>query len=290
MPTRYVVGFSGGIDSQAAALWSRRRYPADQVILLNADAGGNEQPLTTAWIDDYSRTVFPVVTVSPIVADFLERYDQPGTRHHDDAAKYPPETPLTFQLLAVLKGQSPVSGIRFCTEFLKSAPQRRWMRENLDPADEVVRISGVRRDESKKRKDTPFEQWDEYYDCPLWSPLADWTKAMCFEYVRAAGEEVNPLYRMGAKRVGCSTCVASGKDEIREWAARFPDEVEKKRAWERDTGLTYFRFKVPGKPHATLDEVIAWSKTARGGKQLDLPVIEAEAEDGTCSSKYGLCE
>jgi 3'-phosphoadenosine 5'-phosphosulfate sulfotransferase (PAPS reductase)/FAD synthetase len=285
-----IVGFSGGIDSQAVSLWVRRRFPAEEVILLNADAGGNENPLTGAFVEEYSRTVFPVHVVSPVVADFLERYGTPGTRHHDDAAKYPPEAPLTFQLLATLKGQSPVSGIRFCTEFLKAAPQRRWMRENLPQGEAFERYSGVRRDESPKRASTPERQWDDYFDCELICPLVDWNKQQCFELVLGAGEAVNPLYRLGAKRVGCSTCVASGKEEIREWAARFPEEVEKKRRWEAETGLCYFRFKVPGKPKASLDEVIAWSKTERGGKVLSLPFVEAEAEAETCSSKYGLCE
>ena len=42
---KHVVGFSGGIDSQACARWVLNRYPAEDVILLNSDAGGNEHPI-----------------------------------------------------------------------------------------------------------------------------------------------------------------------------------------------------------------------------------------------------
>ncbi len=283
-----IVGFSGGIDSQACALWVRRRFPREEVLLLNADAGGNEVPVTTAWIAEHSRDVFPVVTVSAIVADWLERYSTPGTRHCDAAQGLDPQQPLTFELLAMLKGTFPFSGMRFCTEFLKAAPQRRWMRENL--GDEgYERYSGVRRDESLARADTPFLQWDDYFDCDLHSPLADWTKEMCFAYVRAAGETVNPMYTRGAARVGCSTCVTSGKEEIRSWAAWFPQEVERVRAMEQRTGLPYFRFKVAGKD-AWVDDVVRWAKTEWGGKQMLLPMVENDAAAGTCSSKYGLCE
>lgn len=283
-----IVGFSGGIDSQACAIFVRRRFPAEEVILLNATAGGNENPLTTAWLTWYAREVFPVTVVDPIVADWFERYSTPGTQHYEAAKHLTPDTPLTFELLATLKGTFPFSGMSFCTEFLKQAPQRRWMRENLGD-ESFERYSGVRRDESEGRKNTPFLQHDDYFDCDLHCPLADWTKEMCFEYVRAAGEDVNPLYRLGMNRVGCNTCVKSGKEEIREWAARFPEEVGRVREMEQRTGLPYFRFKVKGKD-AFVDDVVKWSKTSRGGTAMSLPFVEADADAGRCASKYGLCE
>ena len=39
---KHIVGFSGGIDSQACARWVLNRFPVEDVILLNSDAGGNE--------------------------------------------------------------------------------------------------------------------------------------------------------------------------------------------------------------------------------------------------------
>lgn len=35
---KHIVGFSGGIDSQALARWVLNRYDADDVILVNTDA------------------------------------------------------------------------------------------------------------------------------------------------------------------------------------------------------------------------------------------------------------
>lgn len=72
---KHIVGFSGGIDSQACARWVLNRYPPEDVILMNSDAGGNEHPLTTAFVDEYSRTVHPVVKISAITADI---WDTPG--------------------------------------------------------------------------------------------------------------------------------------------------------------------------------------------------------------------
>lgn len=43
---KHVVGLSGGIDSQAALRWVRNRFGDENVIALNSNAGGNENPLT----------------------------------------------------------------------------------------------------------------------------------------------------------------------------------------------------------------------------------------------------
>jgi 7-cyano-7-deazaguanine synthase in queuosine biosynthesis len=64
---KHIVGFSGGIDSQACARWVLNRYPKEDVILLNSDAGGNEHPLTTAFVEEYSRTIHSMVRLQPII-------------------------------------------------------------------------------------------------------------------------------------------------------------------------------------------------------------------------------
>lgn len=66
--------------------------------------------------------------------------------------------------------------------------------------------------------------------------------------------------------------------------------IDKVRAWEQQVGRTFFASTVPGKEINWVDEVVAWSRTERGGKALSLPFVELDARAGTCSSKYGLCE
>ena len=63
----HVVGFSGGIDSQACSRWVLNRHSAEDVILLNSDAGGNEHPITTAFVEWYSENIHPVTVVTPLV-------------------------------------------------------------------------------------------------------------------------------------------------------------------------------------------------------------------------------
>ncbi len=278
---KHVVGFSGGIDSQACARWVLNRNDPADVILLNSDAGGNEHPLTTEFIDWYSENVHPVNVVHPIVADMQGR-----AKGKIAELDLQPTDRLTFDLLAKLKQRFPSRKAQFCTEHLKLAPSRRWMREYM-PNEEHIRYSGVRRSESRKRRNAQASAYDDYFDCELRQPIVDWTKKMCFDYVKSHGEQINPLYTMGFSRVGCAPCINSSKSDILEWVLRAPEMIEKVRAWEQSVGKTFFPPMVPGKKINWIDEVVAWSKTAYGGKQPMLPIIHTRE---ACESKYGLCE
>src|SRR5690606_24006073 len=142
------------------------RYPKEDVILLNSDAGGNEHPLTTEFIHWYSDNVHPVVCVQPIVADI-------GTRAKGKIAELGLKAtdPLTFDVLAILEQRFPSRMAQFCTEHLKLAPANRWMIENLRSRGFTwVRYAGVRREESKKRSTRQAVEWDDYFGCPLHHP------------------------------------------------------------------------------------------------------------------------
>lgn len=275
-----IVGFSGGIDSQAASLWVRNRFPAEDIILLNCNAGRNENALTDAFVAHYSATVFPVTVVTSIYADLWKTEGFAETKGLDGSAE------LTFEGLIKVKGRPPSRKAQFCTEILKLRPQRRWVNENV--TDEYERYTGLRRDESDKRKNTAFREFDDYFDCYVNHPIADWPKQIAFDYVKAHGEEFNPLYKLGFGRVGCAPCINSGKEDILLWNDRFPEEIEKIRRYEANTGRTYFAPCVPGLATNTMDQVLEWAKTGHGGRQYD--IIKVHSERQSCESKFGLCE
>lgn len=116
---------------------------------------------------------------------------------------------------------------------------------------------------------------------------------MCFAYCEAHDGRYNELYKLGFNRVGCAPCINSTKEDICNWAARFPEMIDKVRAWEQRVKRTFFPPIVPGmmnkSPETTawIDDVVRWARSARGGRQ-DLFPIFSEREG--CESKYGLCE
>jgi 3'-phosphoadenosine 5'-phosphosulfate sulfotransferase (PAPS reductase)/FAD synthetase len=283
---KHIVGFSGGVDSQACARWVLNRFPKDDVILTNSTAGGWEDPLTVEFVRWYAEHVHPVVTCDAIVADMWETPGFAETKGLDGSA------PLTFEELCRLKGRPPSRRAQFCTEILKLRPQRRWMRTVFGvggpyEGQDFIRYKGVRREESNTRRETPLEQWDEYFDCPLVAPIFDWTKPMCFDYVKAHGEEVNPLYKLGFNRVGCAPCINSGKADIVNWSVRRPEMIEKVRGLEARTGRTFFMPVDRDGQINFVDDVVRWAQTSRGGNQVLLPMMH---ERPACESKYGLCE
>jgi 3'-phosphoadenosine 5'-phosphosulfate sulfotransferase (PAPS reductase)/FAD synthetase len=287
---KHIVGFSGGADSQACAGWCLERFPPEDVILLNSDAGGNEHPITTEFIREYSGTVHPVMMIRPEIRDM-------GNRAKAKIAELglQPTDPLTFDTLALLKGRYPSRKAQFCTEHLKLKPQLRWMADNRDLiGPEYERYNGVRRDESANRALVSEREYDDLFTCWLNRPLADWTKHQVFEFIASRGEPVNTLYTMGFSRVGCAPCINSSKEDIYNWAARFPEMIDKVRAWEQRVGRTFFPPCMPGKNgervHGFIDEVVEWAKTTRGGRQYQLPILESDIAAGLCSSKWGLCE
>lgn len=284
--TKHIVGFSGGIDSQACARWVLNRYPKDDVILTNSNAGGNEHPLTELFIDEYSDKVFPITKVNAEFQDIWKTDGFAETKGLESTA------PLSFEDLIKIKGRAPSIKAQFCTEILKLRPLRRWIKEKFGPTGEYAEWDyiiyvGVRRDESRKRACQPIDHWNEWYDCRQIAPLADWTKEMCFQFVKAHGEAVNPLYTMGFGRVGCAPCINSNKEDLLNWALRFPSMIDKVRGWEQRTGRAFFAPSVPGKPIAFVDEIVEWAKTSRGGRQQPFPIFH---EREACESKYGLCE
>lgn len=278
---KHIVGFSGGIDSQATARWCINRFGAENVILLFSDAGGWEDPITPAFVAEYSRTIHPVITVESKVSDMWETPGWAEKRGYDGNAK------LTYKLMCEIKGRTPSRKAQFCTEKLKLVPQKRWVTENLRNGD-YERYTGVRREESDKRKDTPPREWDDYFDCYVNHPICDWTKSMCFDYIKRHGEPFNPLYQMGFSRVGCAPCINSGKDDILLWLQRRPEMIEKIRDFEKELGFTYFAPIVPGMKINFIDDVIQWAQTSRGGRQADL--LRVLNDHPACESKYGLCE
>jgi 3'-phosphoadenosine 5'-phosphosulfate sulfotransferase (PAPS reductase)/FAD synthetase len=125
-----------------------------------------------------------------------------------------------------------------------------------------------------------------------------WKAMDTFEAMALLGIKPNPLYSQGMDRVGCFPCINSDKETIRTWAQRWPEHVDRLEEWEAAVGTASKRgnssfFPAPEDGRAervgrNVRQVIQWSKTARGGKQLDL--LASNDDAAACSSSYGLCE
>jgi 3'-phosphoadenosine 5'-phosphosulfate sulfotransferase (PAPS reductase)/FAD synthetase len=159
----------------------------------------NEDPATLAHLELISKRVHPIKTLEPA---------------------------LGFFDLAAKKGLFPSRRKQFCTEHLKIIPTAAHIGELLKTHAKVVAVSGVRADESEERKD--LSEWD--YSGRLltlqWRPLIRWTQADVIALHEKYGVPMNPLYAMGARRVGCFPCVNCVKKEIRMVALSRPEKID----------------------------------------------------------------
>ena len=76
--------------------------------------------------------------------------------------------------------------------------------------------SGIRRDQSPYRADTPIVGWDKKFGLVKISPLANWTKKDVWKRISEEDIPYNPLHDRGYTSIGCRPCtraVTLGEDE-----------------------------------------------------------------------------
>lgn len=87
-----------------------------------------------------------------------------------------------------------------CCEVRKIQPQRQFLT-NFD-----AWITGIRRDQTPQRADTPVVGYDEFFGVAKIAPLASWSVEDVEAYVHEYDVPLNPLLSMGYKSIGCEPC------------------------------------------------------------------------------------
>lgn len=284
---RVVASVSGGKDSGAMSLWLHELGVEHERVF--ADTGW-ESEITL----DYVRDVL-TPKLGPITWVRAE---------------------LQMADLIRSKGMFPIQSLRFCTQFLKVFA----IRDHLRTLGEVpiVNAVGIRRAESAKRADVAeWEAWPpgmSGIDVDVWRPLVEWSVDDVVAIHQRHNLRPNPLYLKGATRVGCWPCIYARKEEIALVAEVDPARIDLIRDLDREVvAAAEARYAAKGETFESLgygrpaffqlhkrdaegnethacvpiDEVVAWSRTTRGGKQLAMfqPPL---AQEGCM--RWGLCE
>jgi phosphoadenosine phosphosulfate reductase len=87
-----------------------------------------------------------------------------------------------------------------CCEIRKVEPLRRAL------AGKRAWITGLRREQSVTRAALAFQEHDAVHGIAKFNPLADWTEADVWAYVRALGVPYNRLHDQGYRSIGCAPC------------------------------------------------------------------------------------
>ena len=81
--------------------------------------------------------------------------------------------------------------------------------------------TGVRRDQSPTRADTPIVKWDKKFGLVKISPLAAWTKKDVWKRILGEAIPYNPLHDRGYPSIGCQPCTRPVQGEEDERAGRW---------------------------------------------------------------------
>lgn len=311
-----IVSMSGGKDSTAPLLVARE-LEVPNLSAVFADTG-HEHPATYDYVHYLAEAAG--VPIRWVKADFARQIA--GKRKFIETKwreKGVPEAVVLAALevlhptgnpfldMCLWKGRFPGAKSRFCTDELKRNPIIEQVFMPLMGADSMILSwQGVRAEESLDRRYLP--ECDEVGGGLFnYRPILKWPVDAVFEAHRAAGIKPNPLYLQGCNRVGCMPCIMCAKDELREIAARWPEEVDRVREWERLVSLASKRgattfFPAVNDPTVSsddqisaathgIDRMVDWANTARGGRQFDMVDLIARSDSqNSCSSAYGLCE
>jgi len=311
--TKVIVSMSGGKDSTATALLAKEQ--GVDAIYAFADTGHEHQE-TYKYVDYLEGALG--ITIQRVKADFAKdierkrnvaqtkwRKDGVPEEQIQRALAVLKPTGNPFLDMCIMKGRFPSTKARFCTEELKIHPMNRQIVfPALEKYGQVECWHGVRADESLARAKLPEREMDDT-GAEIVRPILHWTVEDVFAMHRKHGIEPNPLYKQGMGRVGCMPCINCRKEELRQIAMRFPEEIERVAEWEvivgeasKRGGSTLFPPKknqdIEGMTNAEISSIsnihkqVEWSKTTRGGTQIDL--VNVTEEPSLCHSIYGLCE
>lgn len=280
---RVVASISGGKDSAAMSLWLHEHGIEHDRVFLDT---GWEHDLTYEYLRGQL-----TAKLGPIIELRAPRLMEDLIRH---------------------KGMFPSRVRRFCTTELKVKPMQRYLTTRCDAGDEIINAVGIRSAESESRRLMPEWEWQEGFDCEVWRPLIRWTEQDVIDIHHRNGLPPNPLYLMGASRVGCWPCIHARKLEIRLIADKDPKRIVRLKLLEDDvaaaaqaratrdgrdfTRPAWFQNPVSRAVDGRRDglcwpiaKVVEWSRTVRGGSAEDKQEnLFADMNDGCM--RWGLCE
>jgi phosphoadenosine phosphosulfate reductase len=196
-----------GASAETVLLWAKEQFAPD--ISLACSFGGPS---------------------GMVLVDLASRVDLGAEVFYLDTNLLFPETYAVRDVIAARYGIKPVGYQSRLTldEQAEQHGQSLWLTDpdrccylrKVEPNERALAgkrawISGIRRDQSATRRSVAIVEWDETFDLVKLNPLASWTEADIWDYIRANDITYNPLHDDGYPSIGCVPCtrrVAPGED------------------------------------------------------------------------------
>lgn len=297
---KIIVAYSGGKDSQAALIWSVKKFGVKNVIAVFCDTGWEHDLTYKHILDTTQKLGVTLITLK--------------------STKYNGMVDLAKQ-----KGRFPSTKARFCTEELKTKPMIDFI---LTQKEDLLIIQGIRKDESNARSkmdeqcyyfkyyEQPYSydkkgrpkkhtyrkkevlSWRKIYSDEILRPCFNWSAQQTIDYIIQNDQKPNPLYYKGMARVGCMPCIMCRHQEIKSMFELLPESITKLKEAENEVGTSFFppnyipsrftsnRCNKTGKKIPTVIDVVNYV-TDDANQQV---MFTEDKGDNRCMSFYGICE
>lgn len=222
------IGVSGGKDSCAAAIATHQHlYETGHTgprILIHSDLGRVEWKDSLPTCERLASDLgMELLVVRRVAGDMMDRW---LVRWANNVERY-----ADLSCVKVILPWSTPS-MRFCTSELKTAVMCRALIKRF-PGHAILSASGVRRDESTKRRGKPIAAVQAKLSSARhetsgmdWNPIADWSAADVFAYLRERGFALHEAYtKYELTRVSCTFCIMSSEHDMAA-SASCPDNAD----------------------------------------------------------------
>lgn len=205
---RYLVGYSGGADSQVALDLALKLYDDVEIIFIDTSIEFPETQDMMLKTAQYYGLDIRILKAGKTFEQYLEDFG----------------------------GMYPSWRRRWCQDRLKERPLKRYINSLKVP---VTVIDGIRKDESNARKKrSPLEphksgKWD------IEHIIFEWDKPAVFDHIRENKLPLNPLYKKGYSRVSCWFCPFTPKAENALLRETHPYLYAKAEAWGAKYGRRF---------------------------------------------------